>query len=303
MSSSVFSTFNAEVEKRHAEMIKDLESISVDDLKSQGLQISIGGKTYKFNDLEVVEEEDIEDKLRREFKEKLNIQQGRIREKINNKINQLLAMHKQKQQEMDRKEASMKRRYQDAAMMPDLTMTHFAKGLSVVKGSHNDELIWMFRGVYNPRFIVYYDESGYSSRTKHRKKLPSALLNRMKKDIVITITTKKEMITSIVTKYLSDEHGVKQLVDFPHYHHNTPGADCWGNWRYNKTWNTPDDIFNLAKDAESVLETINQGSIATRGPAGLPRLQTILNNVQNLPEASQEKRRKTNNEDEDVWSV
>lgn len=302
MSSNVFNTFNSEVEKRHQEMIQDLESISVDDLKNEGLQLSIGGRTYKFTDLEVVDDKDIEEKLRREFKEKLNSQQQRIREKINQKINQLLLMHQQKQQEMDRKEAALKRQYQDAALMPDIKERHMLKGLSVVKGGHNDELIWVYRAVYNPRFIVYYDGIGYTNRNKHRKRIPDRLVNRMKKDILILITTKKETITGVKTKELNiDSTGV--LPNFDHYH-QTGHDDCWGNWKHGSKWNTPDDIMNIAKEAEAVLETINQGSIASRGPRGLPRLDTIMRNVQDLPEASLETNRNVeNNDDEDVWSV
>jgi sensor domain CHASE-containing protein len=90
--------------------------------------------------LKIIQDESIEERLRKEFKEKLNVQQQRIRDKINSKINQLLLMHQNKQQELDRKEQQMKKKYSEAAMMPDITEAHMLKGLSVVKGSSNDEI-------------------------------------------------------------------------------------------------------------------------------------------------------------------
>jgi hypothetical protein len=44
--------FPEEVESRHREMLDDLDSINIDDLKSEGVTLSFGGKTFKFTDLE-----------------------------------------------------------------------------------------------------------------------------------------------------------------------------------------------------------------------------------------------------------
>jgi hypothetical protein len=298
--SDVFNTFNAEVEKRHNEMIRDLESISVEGLKSEGLQLTIGGKTYKFTDLEVVENEGLEDKLRKEFKEKLNTQQQRIRDKINQKINQLLIMHQQKQQEMDRKEQQMKRKYAESALMPEINSTHFSKGLSVTKGSSNDELIWIYSGTYNPRFISMMSET-YGSRNRVKKRIPTRLVDRLKRPVFIFIHTKKGTITSVLTKSLSNG----SFISFPHYH-QTGTNDCWGNWKYNSRWEKPDDILRVAKDAEAVLETINYSSIASRGPSGMPRIQTIINAVESLPDVSKERKVQDGgniSENDDVWSA
>jgi hypothetical protein len=300
--SDVFSTFGNEVELRHKEMLDELESISVDDLKATGVSLSFGGKTFKFSDLEIVEEDTIEEKLRKEFKEKLNTQQQRIRDKINEKINQLLMMHQNKQQELDRKEEKMKRKYADASLMPEITEAHMLKGLSVVKGSRNDELIWIYRGVYNPRFIVIYDGNAYDGSRKKRKAIPARLVNRLKTDILILIKSKGKKITNVATKKLSQDG--RTLPAFPHYH-QTGNGDCWGSWHYEKDWNTPDDILVVAKDAEAVLETINQGSIANRGPAGMPRLSTLLKSVEKLNEVEPTtvEREGGNDEVDDVWQT
>jgi len=273
--------FEDEISARHQEMIEDLESISVDNLKSNGVQLSFGGKTFKFNDLEIVEDDSLEKRLRKEYKEKLNDQQTIIREKINAKINQLLLMHQQKQQELDRKEKNIKRKYADMAMMPEISEKHMLKGLSVVKGSANDELVWIYRAVYNPRFILIADGSFHSK--KDRKPIPSRLVNRLKKDILIVVKTKKERITSLVTKKTKkDNESDFELPSFQHYHQTNSGNDCWGTWTWETKWNSPDDIMKVVKDGEAVLEVINQGSIATRGPLGLPKLQTLIDSVKKV---------------------
>lgn len=302
--SDVFSTFEAEVESRHKEMLDDLESISIDDLQAKGLTISFGGKSFKFKDVEIVEEETLELKLRAEFKDKLNTQQQRIREKINAKINQLLLMHQQKTQELDRKEQAMKRKYRNTAMMPEITEKHMLKGLSVVKGSTNDELVWVYRAVYNPRFIIIpvHDENNHSGR-KQRKPIPARLVNRLKKDILILVKTKKDQITEVMTKKTEKDNASDiQLPAFPHYH-QTGSGDCWGSsWQYNKKWDSPDDILKVAKEGEAILESINQGSIANRGPAGLPRMATLLDAVEDVRSESSATT-KESIDNEDVWQA
>jgi hypothetical protein len=296
-----FVTFEEEVESRHTDMLSDLESITVDDLKSGGVCLSFGGKTFKFKDLEIIQDERMEDKLRKEYKEKLNTQQQRIREKINSKINQLLLLHQQKQTEMDRKEKILRKKYADSALMPDITDKHMLKGLSVVKGVSNDELTWVYRAVYNPRFIIIYDET-YNVHSKQRKPIPARLVNRLKKDILILIKTKKNVVTSVHTKKTKkdNDHDL-ELPKFNHYHQTTGGADCWGNWVHPNSWNTPDDLLNIAKEAEAILETINQGSIATRGPTGLPRMATLLEAVQDISEVQATTEEELDNED--VWQA
>ena len=109
--------------------------------------------------------------------------------------------------------------------MPDITNKHMLKGLSVVKGSSNDELIWVYRAIYNPRFIIIYDDS-YSSNRKQRKPIPARLVNRLKKDIFILIKTKKNQVTSVHTKKTQkdNDHDL-DLPKFNHYHQTTTSDD------------------------------------------------------------------------------
>lgn len=295
MARDVFDTFEDEVKQRHSEMISELEQISVENIKSEGVTLSFGGKTFRFTDLEIIPDESMEDRIRSEYKDKLNVQQQKIREKINAKINQLLLMHQNKQQEFDRKERALKQKYSEAAMMPDITESHMARGLSVCKGRSNDELLWIYRGVYNPRFIAHVVTAGRRSK---RKPIPSRLVNRMKKDIVYIVKTKGNNVTNVATG-ITNNSGIGI---FSHYHY-TGSNDCWGSWRWPDRWNNPNDILAIAKNAEAILEVINHGSIASRTPNGLPRLETLLRAVENVEEvtATTVERENGNTSEDDVW--
>lgn len=296
--------FATEVNNRHKAMIEILESINVESLKSDGLQISVGGKTFRFGDLEVVDDESVEERIRKEYKEKLNQQQQRIREKINSKINQLLVMHQQKQKELDRKEEKLKRKYSQFSMMPEITNRHMIKGLSVVKGDSHNELIWLYRARFNPRFIIYYPGDHYSDSNKVKKPLPSRLANRMKQDMLIVIKTRDNQVLSVVTRKVHATNR-NSLSPFPHYHQQQSN-DCWGSWKHPKEWSTPDDIIKIGKEAESILETINQGSLANQSPAGCVRINTIIKAVEKV-DAIPDTIKTTvdqniNDNDSDIWN-
>jgi hypothetical protein len=297
--------FSTEVNKRHEQLINELDSINVDDLKSEGLRISLGGKTFTFKDVEVVADESVEDRIRNEFRDKLNTQQQRIREKINAKINQLLVMHQQKQRELDRKEEQMKKKFAETAKMPDLDESFIGRGLSVVKGRSNNSLVWIYRGEFNPRFIIHYPNNSVSDRNKVKKPIPKRLVNKMKQPMLILVRTKDSNVRSVATRTIKGNN------PFPHYHQQTT-QDCWGNWNHPNSWRTPNDILQIAKTAESILETINQGSLAERNPTGLPRIDTIIKAIDDVDPVDEEiikatsgrdlRRRNDDSADEDIWS-
>jgi hypothetical protein len=291
------SAFEEELSNRKKDMFRILDSIDIDSLKSEGISLTFGGKTFKFTELEVVENTALEEKIRKEFRERLNEQQQRIREKINAKINQLLVMQSTKAQELERKEQELIRKYRNVAAMPEITTEHLAKGLSVARPSYNerDKLCWLYACKYNPKFIKIREG---------RKKLPDDFVNRMTKDIVIKIETKSNSVVSVeVMKYKEG-----RIDPFDHYHKTVHGGDCWGKWTKPSTWNTPDDIIRIAKAAEAVLETVNGGSVAKRGPEGLPKYQTLLNHTERLPLLDRVHRNINSDtsvdfDDEDVWNV
>lgn len=288
-------SFEQEVQERQLEMLEVLEAITLDDIKTTGLSLNLGGKTFRFSDMEVIEDENLEDKIRGEFREKLNAQQQRIRDKINTKINQLLTMHQQKQNELERKERQLQERYNNAAMMPDITYTHAKKGLMVVKneGVH-DELLWLFRGKYQAKFFK-------KSRARKPKAIDATLRRRLVKDIIIKIRTKGSQIVEVTT-----QNPDASMSPFWHYHKMSNDSDCWGSWSRPSSWSTPDDIVFCAKDALAVLETINEGSVATSEPAGLPKIETVRGHLTTITKDFKDKldgKKTKKAEDEDVWDT
>jgi hypothetical protein len=264
-------TFEDQVQERKNEMIEVLEAITLDDIKARGLSLNFAGKTFKFQDVEVIDDEDLEEKIRGEFRAKLNNQQQRIRDKINTKINQLLTMHQQKQNELERKERQLQERYNNAAMMPDITYDHAKKGLMVVKNEgRHDELLWLFRGKYMVKFFL-------KSRARKAKPIEKTIRKRLIKDIILRIKTKGSQIIEVST-----HNPDANMSPFWHYHKMSSESDCWGSWSHPRNWSTPEDVILCAKDALAVLETINEGSVAKDNPRGLPRLETVKGHLSTM---------------------
>lgn len=290
-------TFEDEVAEKKEEMVKLLESISLGDIESAGLSLSFAGKTFQFKDLQVIEEDDLEEKMRAEFRDKLNQQQQRIREKINTKVNQLLTMHQQKQNELERKERSLAAKYSNAAMMPDITYDHAKKGLMVVRNpGKNDELLWLFRGRYQCKFFL-------KSRAKKAKAIDKTLRRRLVKDIIIRIKTRGTQVVQVSTHNPDAE-----MTPFWHYHKMSSTSDCWGTWKNASSWSDPNDIIHIAKDALAVLETINEGSVAKDNPNGLPRLDTVRDHLKTITKTMTKEFKDAIGADDtieeaDVWST
>jgi len=285
-------SFEDQVQERKDEMLEVLEGITLEEIQSGGVSLNFAGKTFKFTDMEVINDEDLEEKIRGEFRSKLNTQQQRIREKINTKINQLLTMHQQKQNELERKERSLQEKYNNAAMMPDITYDHAKKGLMVVKNEGNhDELLWLFRGRYQAKFFL-------KSRARKAKAIKKDLRQRLIKDIIVRIKTKGSQIIGVNTR-----NPDASMSAFSHYHKMSSDSDCWGSWHHPTNWSNPTDIIRCAKDALAVLETINEGSVAKDNPVGLPRLSTVKDNLTTNNIAFEDAINKDKIEEVDVWST
>jgi P2-related tail formation protein len=247
----------SDFDAKKKEMIDILEGISIDNISShEGISIQVGSKVFQFKGIDILETKDIESRIRNEFKIKINAQQQNIREKINSKINQLITMYSQKQTELDRKEKDIIRKYSNYSVMPELTTRHVANGLFVSKGTGNSGLIWVYKGCYNPKFII--NSMGV------RCNLDIKNISRLKRDMFIFIKTQGDTVLGVETHKTNDIDMV-----FDHYHQAYP--DCWGHWKYDAKWKTADDILMIAQKAEAVLETINYRSIALRNPPNMIR--------------------------------
>jgi hypothetical protein len=239
------------------EMWSMLDGIKSDDIELDGLTVRAGNKVLK---LEVVSEEplDIEEEIRKEYRDKLIEKLNIIKKHINDKINSMSDFVSRIRFEYERKEEELTRKLHEAKLMPDVSVEDAKKGLSVVKGTGQDEYIWLVQGIYWPKTLdqEYIDP-------KYQKKMITP--------IVVLIETKGKKVQRVSTRQPIG------LGYFQHYHQSNP--DCWGRWKYPRNWETPIDIINIAQEAQIVLENINSGSLAERRPRGLPRYNTVCRHL------------------------
>jgi len=277
------------------EMFGIVDSVQVDDIQNEGITIRSGNKLLK---LQVVSEEPIaiEDEIREEFRQKLRTKMQEIKNRLNQKVTEIVESTSRIKAEAERKERELKRQLQQAIPMPQVTMEHAKRGLSVVKGSRQGELIWLVQGVYWPKFV---DQRPIEPR--YSKKLIS--------NVIYMVQTKDNRVTRVST------HKPIGLEYFDHYHQQNP--DCWGQWSYPKSWRNADDIIAIARAAEAVLENVNSNSIAHSSPRGLPRKATLFRH--RVINSRSERRRATDerlnigqesvrtgvtgNTTQDVWSI
>ena len=283
--------------KEKAEDVKNvmfdcLDSIDIDNIVSDGLSIRVGDKVLKLNVISQTKIPEV-DEIKTEFRQKLNSQQRLIKQKINDKINEITEYHHSMKIEFKRKEQELKDILARSAPMPDILYRHAQNGLSVAKGENKNELIWLVQGVYWPKS---YDHIQIDP--KFSKKMIS--------NVVYLIHTKNDRVTGVSTRKPIG------LDYFSHYHQSRP--DCWGKWKYSPSWKTPDDIIKIAREAEAVLENINSGSVAEQNPRGLPRQNTLKRHLVAKKEsvkmgALNQTTRRTGiteavrSEDRDVWSL
>ena len=273
-------------------MFDCLDNIDIENIRSEGLRVRVGEKILR---LEMVSETDIPEleEIKQEFKERINLQQARIKQKINSKIEEITEYYHKMRLEYKRKEKELKDILSKSAPMPDIFKSHARQGLSLVKGDGKNQLIWLVQGVYWPK-------------TYDNEKIEPKFSKKMISPVVYMIKTNDNKVTNVSTRKPIG------LDYFMHYHQSRP--DCWGSWKNPTRWSKPEDIINIARQAEAVLENIHPGSIAEPNPRGLPRQNTIKRHL--LPIKSDQKMGTLNqstrragitesmrSEDNEVWSL
>lgn len=234
-------------------MFQDIDSVDVNAIKNTGITIRTGNKLIK---LEVVSETpiELEEEIREEFRIRLREKLQEIKNRLNQKVTEIVETTSRIRIEAERKEQELKSQLQRAHPMPDVFFEHAESGLSCVKGRGHGEIVWLVSGIYWPKF---YDNQRIDP--KYSKKLLT--------QVIFMIHTTGNKVTGVSTRQLIG------LDYFEHYHQQRP--DCWGRWVYPKDWSTPNDIIKIARDAEAVLQNVNPHSIANRSPRGLPRKETL----------------------------
>lgn len=233
-----------------------IDSINVNDVKNEEVNIRIGNQLFKMVNIGNVDESYIENKIREEFRDKLSKKLERIKKKIYEKLNQMSELVSTIRDEYEKKETSLRQQLRNAVSMPQVTMEHAKKGLSVVRGASRDSLVWLVQGVYWPKYVNHIPiEPEYSTK--------------MITPIIILIKTSGNRISEVTVRKPIG------LTRFSHYHSFANG-ECWGKWKYSdRTWSTPDDIVKIGQEAQIVLENVNAHSPGNRTPSGLPRLSTL----------------------------
>jgi hypothetical protein len=242
-----------------------MDNINIDDIKSEGMTVRIGGRVVK---LEITEETILpEDEIRAEYSRKLTEKLQTIKSVLNEKMSEMAYMVEQNKQDYEEKERELQQRLTDSNLMPDITYEQAKNGLSVVKGSVNrddepDTLTWLYQGVYWPKFV-----DGTPIEPKYAKRLISP--------VTIEIITVSNRITSVVVRKTIG------LEKFEHYHSMGHNSDCWGEWKHRSHWTSSNDILDVARESIAVLDNVNSHSPGNQSPNGLPRLATLQQHLLN----------------------
>ena len=285
---------NAKIDKLKDDMFMKVADFNPDTLALQDVTMRIGGKVCK---LVVVENADIpgEKEIREEYITKIKERLKGIQEYLHQKMQETMSTVEAVKDEYTRKERVLEERLRNAAPMPDVTMDHARKGLTVTKAG-NGELCWYVRGLYWPK--------RYNNR-----EIEMSFSKKLMTPVIFTIRTKGNQVLNVSIRRVND------LEAFQHYHMMSSNNDCWGYWNWPKTWSEPNDLIRIAREAEAVLEKINGDSIAQENPRGLPMLGTLKNHLLEAkaapapapkPRIDQELRRQgldTPRPDVDMWST
>jgi len=236
-----------------SEIDKTLKSFSVKETKLKDITIRVGSKILKY-ELVSNTEYDMDKEIRDEYNKILSDKMKEIRNVINTKFNDTLRSLQMTKDEFTRKEQLLLDKLKKAAPMPEVTMEHARRGLSIIKGDRPGEIIWFVRRTYWPKTI-------------DGVKLAHAFIEKYITPIYVMIITNEHKVMGVSTRKLGG------LELFQHYHQSNP--DCWGRWKYASTWKEPNDLIKIADEAEAVLENINTMSIAKHEPLGLPKLSVL----------------------------
>ena len=251
-----------QVDELKQSMETSLDEISIDEVKTEGMTIRIGGRVVK---LEITDEVSLpEDDIRTEYSAKLTEKLQQIKGVLNEKMSEMTYMVEQNRMDFEEKERQLQVRLSSANIMPEITYEHAKAGLSVVKQHYrsdaSDVLTWLYQGVFWPKYV-----DGNPIDPKYAK--------RMISPVTLEIVTEKDRVIRVVVRKTIG------LAKFEHYHSMDSGSDCWGQWDHGKRWNSADDILQLARDAMAVLENVNTASPGNRSPNGLPRISTLEQHV------------------------
>lgn len=228
-----------------------------DSIKADGITVRCGNKVLK---LTVTGEESlVEDDIRKEYEEKIEILHSDCLQKMSDYKSQMkstLMIHKK---DFKKQERELQLKLNNINDIPLLSEKHAQEGLSVI--SNSGGFIWYFKCVYQPKFI-------------NERVIDPKFASRLMTPIQIEIKTDKSgMVYNLrLIKIIGNEK-------FSHYH-ATGSTDCWGDYNYTQhLHNDPDMIIKFCHKVQSLLEVINSFSLGTDNPNGLSRIATLNKHI------------------------
>lgn len=232
------------------------------NVKSTKIFLTIDGKRYKIRPTDDILNH-IEEKIEKNIKSNINMELKKIKEKVLKNLTDAINMYKHGQSILVKRI----KEYDSIIKsdLPRINFSHFEKGVFVCKNDENNNFIYLVRGVYNPRFLIY--SNGNKIETFEIKKdLADSMATPIFFKIEVDLIYNK--VISLCTLRYND------LEIFNHYHQQNP--DCWGTWDINRIkCNTHEDAITIARKAEDILQTINRNSIAKEKPLFLPDISKI----------------------------
>ena len=225
------------------------------DLITKGMQMYVNGYVVNF-DITSVEElpaDKLKEDVKKQFQEKL----GQIKEAINEKLYSLSESYESLREKLD-DELEKAKTENSKHIMPDIEYEHAKKGLSVVKGSSSDELIWLQRGYYQVKTI-------------DGEPIEPVLSEQSRRPVNVEVFTRGQDVVSVKIR------NFKSLTGVRHYHSTDGGStDCWGDWNYHQRWSDPYDIIDIANHALNILRDVNTSSPGESNPPYLPTIDALI---------------------------
>lgn len=257
-------SLNQEQDEKAKDLNEVFGEVNMGDFISNGLSVRVGGKLLKFEF--AAEDELPEEEIRKEYAQKATEKLQEVREILNARVSDLNMVIEKKKSHYEKLEQDLRDKLAEANLMPEITIEHAIKGLSVVKGRRGpsrrpDTFTWLYQGIYWPK-------------TCNGKIIDPAFSKKMISPVTIEIITERGKVIEVVARQPIG------LNKFNHYHSTGSTSDCWGDWNFSAMRaTTPDEILEIGRKACSVLENINTHSPGTENPSGLPRMSTIENHI------------------------
>jgi hypothetical protein len=255
---------------------EQVELSSLENIKSDGITIRVGGQIIKFV-ADEVQDIGVEEEVRKELQEQYEQEHQNLVRQFDEFKNMVQDQVNRKNREIRDREKELEKRIRENVSLPVLNEDLARQGLTVSARTSGRGYLWSLVCVYAPKYI-------------NNKIIDPNFAKRLMTPIRIFVYTDSNWRVSEVklVKLINCEK-------FQHYHSMDSGSDCWGGMKFSgEVLDTADKALKFIRDVQIVLETINGASIGNRAPRGLSRLATVEKHLLNeRPDPENNKRSTT----------